>query len=181
MHLYFLQAEEEKFIRAMRREMVPLARPVPSFARPFVPQRYASVSRLACSEFGSKICFCYSFADIEEIIGEISCTLIACVHWSSCICCTAFFQPQWNEPEKHSNHSNSTCLVSWNRVLNKTLSISCRSSKEPTRPLSPHFSQKTPRDENRLARSWAQETPSFQRRIQMRWYLCRNTILHFYS
>ncbi|XP_073386695.1 protein TPX2 isoform X1 [Physcomitrium patens] len=33
------KAEEEKFIKAMRREMVVVARPVPKFDRPFVPQR----------------------------------------------------------------------------------------------------------------------------------------------
>lgn len=33
------KAEEEKFIRAMRREMVPIARPMPQFPPPFVPQR----------------------------------------------------------------------------------------------------------------------------------------------
>jgi targeting protein for Xklp2 len=36
------KAEEEKFIKAMRREMVVLARPVPKFDRPFVPQRCVS-------------------------------------------------------------------------------------------------------------------------------------------
>lgn len=34
------KAEEEKFIKAMRREMVVVARPVPKFDKPFVPQRY---------------------------------------------------------------------------------------------------------------------------------------------
>jgi hypothetical protein len=33
------KAEEEKFIKAMRREMVPIARPMPQFPPPFVPQR----------------------------------------------------------------------------------------------------------------------------------------------
>lgn len=37
---HFMQAEEEKFIKAMRREMVPIARPMPQFPPPFVPQRY---------------------------------------------------------------------------------------------------------------------------------------------
>ncbi|KAG6541554.1 hypothetical protein Mapa_017076 [Marchantia paleacea] len=35
------RAEEERSIKAMRREMVPLARPMPVFGRPFVPQRSA--------------------------------------------------------------------------------------------------------------------------------------------
>lgn len=76
------KAEEEKFIKAMRREMVVLARPVPKFDRPFVPQR---------------------------------------------------------------------------------------STKEPTRPVSPKFNLKTPKTDIRPnGRSWAQETPIMQRRIQMR-------------
>ncbi|KAG0554725.1 hypothetical protein KC19_12G114100 [Ceratodon purpureus] len=77
------KAEEEKFIKAMRREMVVLARPVPKFDRPFIPQR---------------------------------------------------------------------------------------STKEPTRPVSPKFNLKTqPKTDIRLSgRSWAQETPILQRRIQMR-------------
>ena len=39
-----MQAEEEKFIKAMRREMVVVARPVPKFDKPFVPQRYVQLN-----------------------------------------------------------------------------------------------------------------------------------------
>ncbi|CAM6058273.1 unnamed protein product [Sphagnum tenellum] len=38
------KAEEEKFIKAMRREMVPIARPMPQFPPPFVPQRYWTIT-----------------------------------------------------------------------------------------------------------------------------------------
>jgi hypothetical protein len=41
---HFMQAEEEKFIKAMRREMVPIARPMPQFPPPFVPQRYWTIT-----------------------------------------------------------------------------------------------------------------------------------------